>query len=136
MMGPHVDGKPAVLLSIVLPAGPVDGGGGPGPAGSVVTAEFELDGQRFMALNGGPAHTFSEGISLFVSVASQEELDHYWDQLLAGAGGAEAMLTGGRLDDDDSWEALAREALDLLVHRQRPGATVRPLAPRPGAEAA
>jgi predicted 3-demethylubiquinone-9 3-methyltransferase (glyoxalase superfamily) len=62
------------------------GEGGPAPAGTVITAEFELAGQRFMALNGGPAHTFSEAISLFVSVESQPELDRYWDQLLAGGG--------------------------------------------------
>lgn len=54
------------------------------PPGSVMTVEFELDGQRFLALNGGPHFTFSEAISLAVNCASQQEIDYYWEQLTAG----------------------------------------------------
>ena len=57
--------------------------GGPGPAGSVVTGKFELAGQEFMALNGGPEFKFTEAISLFVSCETQEEVDYYWEKLSA-----------------------------------------------------
>jgi predicted 3-demethylubiquinone-9 3-methyltransferase (glyoxalase superfamily) len=57
---------------------------GPGPAGSVMLAEFELNGQKFAALNGGPAHTFNEAISIVVPCADQAEVDYYWDRLSAG----------------------------------------------------
>ena len=54
------------------------------PAGSVMTVAFELDGQPFTALNGGPAFTFNEAVSFQVTCATQEEIDHYWDALSAG----------------------------------------------------
>jgi len=60
------------------------GEGGPAPAGSVMSATFELEGQRFMALNGGPHFKFSDGISLFVDCATQEEVDDLWERLSAG----------------------------------------------------
>jgi len=59
---------------------------GPGPAGSVVLAEFELNGQRFSALNGGPQYSFSAAISIVVPCADQAEVDYYWDSLLSGGG--------------------------------------------------
>jgi predicted 3-demethylubiquinone-9 3-methyltransferase (glyoxalase superfamily) len=58
---------------------------GPGPDGSVMTVAFELDGQQFTALNGGPIFKFTEAISLVVNCDSQEEVDYYWDRLSAGA---------------------------------------------------
>ena len=60
------------------------GEAGPGPQGSLMSATFELAGQRFMALNGGPSFTFSQGISLFVSCETQEEVDELWDKLSEG----------------------------------------------------
>jgi predicted 3-demethylubiquinone-9 3-methyltransferase (glyoxalase superfamily) len=57
---------------------------GPGEPGSFMTASFELNGQEFMALNGGPVFTFSPAISLFVNCESQEEIDHFWDKLSEG----------------------------------------------------
>ncbi|MCY1353495.1 3-demethylubiquinone-9 3-methyltransferase [compost metagenome] len=54
------------------------------PPGSVMTIAFELDGQPFTALNGGPMFRFNEAISLQVNCASQAEIDHYWDRLCAG----------------------------------------------------
>ena len=57
---------------------------GPGPAGSVMMANFNLNGQDFMALNGGPVFKFTEAISFFVSCETQEEVDHYWDKLSEG----------------------------------------------------
>jgi predicted 3-demethylubiquinone-9 3-methyltransferase (glyoxalase superfamily) len=61
--------------------------GGPGPVGTVMTVEFELDGQRVVGINGGPQFTFSEAVSLQVDCADQDEVDHYWQRL--GDGGQE-----------------------------------------------
>jgi len=60
------------------------GDAGPGPAGTVMSASFQLEGQEFMALNGGPDHKFSEAISLFVNCETQEEVDKLWNQLSEG----------------------------------------------------
>ena len=60
------------------------GSAGPRPEGSVMTVEFELDGQRFVALNGGPNYTFSEAISFQVECGTQEEVDEYWSKLSEG----------------------------------------------------
>ena len=57
---------------------------GPGPVGSVMLVEFELNGQKFSALNGGPQFTFNEAISIVVPCADQAEVDYYWDRLSAG----------------------------------------------------
>jgi predicted 3-demethylubiquinone-9 3-methyltransferase (glyoxalase superfamily) len=54
------------------------------PVGSVLTVEFELDGQQFLALNGGPEFKFTEAMSLIVNCDTQEEVDHYWSRLSAG----------------------------------------------------
>ena len=58
--------------------------GGPAPAGSVLTASFELEGLEFTALNGGPQFPFTEAISLSVSCETQDEVDYYWDRLSEG----------------------------------------------------
>src|SRR5205085_3101208 len=60
------------------------GKAGPGPEGSVMMINFELEGQYFMALNGGPTFKFTPAISLFVNCDSQEEVDALWDKLSAG----------------------------------------------------
>lgn len=60
------------------------GDAGPGPKGSVMTMSFELEGQPFMALNGGPTFKFAEGISLFVDCPTQAEVDELWEKLSAG----------------------------------------------------
>jgi len=60
------------------------GEAGPMPKGTVMSVIFELDGQRFHALNGGPSFRFSEGISLFVSCETQAEVDELWEKLSAG----------------------------------------------------
>ena len=57
---------------------------GPGPAGSVATVEFELNGQQFMVLNGGPQYTFNEAVSVTIPCADQAEVDYYWDRLAEG----------------------------------------------------
>ncbi len=64
------------------------GDAGPGPKGSVMTVQFQLDGQEIIALNGGPMYKFTEAISLSVDCKSQEEVDRYWTKL-TGDGGQE-----------------------------------------------
>lgn len=54
------------------------------PDGSVMTVEFEIEGQPFVALNGGPQFTFNEAISFQIPCATQGEIDHYWEKLAAG----------------------------------------------------
>jgi len=60
------------------------GEAGPGPKGSVMTASFRIEGQEFIALNGGPQYKFTEAVSFVVNCKTQEEIDHYWDKLLEG----------------------------------------------------
>ena len=60
------------------------GESGPGPKGSIVTIEFELNGQKFIALNGGPEFKFNESVSFMVECDSQQEIDYYWEKLTAG----------------------------------------------------
>jgi predicted 3-demethylubiquinone-9 3-methyltransferase (glyoxalase superfamily) len=60
--------------------------GGPGPKGQVMTGSFQLDGQEFIALNGGPQFKFTEAISFLINCDTQEEVDYYWEKLLAGGG--------------------------------------------------
>jgi predicted 3-demethylubiquinone-9 3-methyltransferase (glyoxalase superfamily) len=60
------------------------GEAGPGPKGSVMSATFELEGQEFLVLNGGPHFKFTPAISFFVKCTTQEEVDMYWDKLSAG----------------------------------------------------
>jgi predicted 3-demethylubiquinone-9 3-methyltransferase (glyoxalase superfamily) len=60
--------------------------GGPMPAGALMHASFELDGQRFMAMDGGPHFAFAEGTSLFVNAETQDEIDRLWDALTVDGG--------------------------------------------------
>src|SRR5262245_20816740 len=60
------------------------GEAGPGPAGRVLTASFEINGMEFTALNGGPQFKFTEAISFQVPCESQEEVDYYWEKLSEG----------------------------------------------------
>jgi predicted 3-demethylubiquinone-9 3-methyltransferase (glyoxalase superfamily) len=57
---------------------------GPRPAGTVMTVEFELDGQRFVGINGGPQFTFSEAVSFQINCEDQAEVDYYWERLADG----------------------------------------------------
>ena len=62
------------------------GDSGPGPKGSVMTVAFELDGEKFTALNGGPIFKFTEAISLVVNCENQDEIDYFWEKLTANGG--------------------------------------------------
>jgi predicted 3-demethylubiquinone-9 3-methyltransferase (glyoxalase superfamily) len=88
------------------------GEAGPRPAGSVMIVRFELDGQEFSALNGGPQFTFDEAVSFQVSCDSQAETDYYWDQLTEG--GEESQC--GWLKDKFgvSWQVVPTEIIELL----------------------
>jgi predicted 3-demethylubiquinone-9 3-methyltransferase (glyoxalase superfamily) len=87
------------------------------PAGSVMVVDFELDGQRFTALNGGPHFKFNEAISLVVHCKSQEEVDHYWSRL--GDGGDERAQQCGWLKDrfGVSWQVVPDRLNELLGDR-------------------
>lgn len=84
------------------------------PAGSVMVAAFELDGQPFTALNGGPQFRFSEAVSLMVSCETQEEVDYYWERL--SAGGEEQAQQCGWLKDRFglSWQIVPTALLRLM----------------------
>lgn len=84
------------------------------PAGSVLTVAFELDGQGFTALNGGPDFRFNEAISLQVGCATQEELDRYWDKL--SAGGDQAAQQCGWLKDKYglSWQIVPAALTEMM----------------------
>jgi predicted 3-demethylubiquinone-9 3-methyltransferase (glyoxalase superfamily) len=88
------------------------GSAGPRPEGTVMTVDFELDGQEFVALNGGPEFTFNEAISFQVSCESQEEVDRYWSAL--SEGGEEGPC--GWLKDrfGVSWQIIPTALLRLL----------------------
>src|ERR1044071_7144397 len=58
--------------------------GSPGPAGSVMTVDFQIEGQQFIALNGGPDFKFTEAVSFVVNCKTQKEVDYYWKKLSAG----------------------------------------------------
>lgn len=60
------------------------GEGGPGPAGSVMTIAFEIEGQEFVALNGGPLFKFTPAVSFVINCETQEEVDNFWEKLSAG----------------------------------------------------
>lgn len=89
------------------------GEAGPGPKGTVMVVEFQLAGQRFLALNGGPHFKFTEAISLAVDCATQEEVDDLWRKLTSG-GGKEAPC--GWLKDRFglSWQVVPSAAVKLL----------------------
>jgi predicted 3-demethylubiquinone-9 3-methyltransferase (glyoxalase superfamily) len=85
---------------------------GPGPKGSVMTVEFKLEGQDFIALNGGPTYRFTPAISLFVDCKTQKEVDELWKKL--SAGGKEVAC--GWLEDKYglSWQIVPNMLLRLL----------------------
>ena len=90
------------------------------PAGSVLTVEFELDGQKFTALNGGPIFTFNEAISLEVHCETQDEIDYYWEKLSAG-GDPKAQQCGWLKDRDGvSWQVVPTLLTEMLTDEKSP----------------
>lgn len=86
-------------------------------AGSVMTVEFEINGQRFIALNGGPEFTFNESISFMVPCADQKEVDYYWQRLTEG--GEESVC--GWLKDRFglSWQVVPQRLTEMLEDRDQ-----------------
>ena len=89
------------------------------PAGSVMTVSFELDGQRFTALNGGPLFKFNEAISFQISCDTQQEVDHYWSKLSAG-GDPNAQQCGWLKDKFGlSWQIVPTAVFEMLSGADR-----------------
>src|SRR5262249_9823580 len=97
------------------------GDAGPGPKGTVMTANFQLDGQEFVALNGGPHFKFTEAISFVVNCETQQEVDEFWEKL--SAGGSESQC--GWLKDKFglSWQIVPTALPKLLQHKDPKKAT-------------
>jgi len=83
------------------------------PVGSVLTIEFEIEGQKFVALNGGPQFQFNESVSFVVNCETQKEVDYYWEKLSAGGGQESAC---GWLKDKFgvSWQVTPAVLIDML----------------------
>jgi predicted 3-demethylubiquinone-9 3-methyltransferase (glyoxalase superfamily) len=99
---------------------------GPGPAGSVLTVEFTANGQRFVALDGGPDFTFDEAVSFQILCADQREIDHYWTALTDGGG--EGGPCGWLKDRYGlSWQVVYAPLLDMIADPdpEKAGRTLR-----------
>lgn len=88
------------------------GPGGPGPEGGVMTADFELDGYRVTALNGGPAFNFTEAVSFMIDCADQAEVDHYWDKLVDGGKPSQCGWLKDRFGF--SWQVVPKQLFETL----------------------
>jgi len=93
------------------------GSAGPRPEGTVMTVTFELDGQKFLALNGGPDFKFNEAVSFQIHCRDQDEVDHYWEKL--GDGGEHGPC--GWLKDRFglSWQVVPNRLTELLTDSDR-----------------
>ena len=93
------------------------GSAGPRPEGTVMTVTFELDGQEFLALNGGPDFKFNEAVSFQIHCRDQDEVDHYWEKL--GEGGEHGPC--GWLKDRFglSWQVVPNRLTELLTDSDR-----------------
>jgi predicted 3-demethylubiquinone-9 3-methyltransferase (glyoxalase superfamily) len=90
---------------------------GPGPERTVMVASFELDGQKFLALNGGPQFTFSPAVSFLVNCETQEEVDDYWEKLSQGG---EKLQCGWLRDKYGlSWQIVPTVLGELLQDKDR-----------------
>ena len=91
------------------------------PPGSAMTVQFELEGQSFTALNGGPVFKFTEAVSFVIHCADQAEVDHYWDKLSAG-GDPKAQQCGWLKDKFGlSWQVVPDVMIELLKDPAKAG---------------
>ena len=88
------------------------GDAGPGPKGSVMTASFQIEGQEFVALNGGPVYQFTPAISFVVNCETQAEVDYYWDKL--SAGGREVQCGWVTDKFGVSWQVVPAILVDIV----------------------
>jgi predicted 3-demethylubiquinone-9 3-methyltransferase (glyoxalase superfamily) len=91
---------------------------GPGPAGTVMTVEFELNGQEFVGLNGGPQDKFNWAVSFVVNCETQEEVDFYWEKL--SEGGGEKSRCGWVKDKFGLWWQVTPTILTKLIGDEAP----------------
>lgn len=113
---PHKRG-PSRIVSITRYEEGMEVPGGESMLGQVLTAVFELDGQRFMALDGGPVFKFTEAISLYVECEDQAEVDYFWERLSAVP---EAEQCGWLKDRFGlSWQIVPKQLGGLLTHPDR-----------------
>lgn len=87
---------------------------GPGPEGTAMVVEWQMNGQRFMGINGGPQFTFDEAISFLIECDDQDEIDAYWDALLAG-GGTESQCGWLRDRFGLSWQVVPTGMEELFA---------------------
>jgi predicted 3-demethylubiquinone-9 3-methyltransferase (glyoxalase superfamily) len=91
-------------------------GNAPGPQGGILTIDFELDGVRFTALNGGPQYKFNPAVSFFIRCESQQEIDYYWDRLTDGGG---EVACGWLYDKFGlSWQVVPANIAELVGNRK------------------
>jgi predicted 3-demethylubiquinone-9 3-methyltransferase (glyoxalase superfamily) len=89
------------------------------PEGTVMTVEFLIEGQKFIALNGGPLFKFNEAVSFLVNCASQQEIDYYWEKLTPG-GDPKAQQCGWLKDKFGvSWQVVPEQLHDMMTDRDR-----------------
>jgi predicted 3-demethylubiquinone-9 3-methyltransferase (glyoxalase superfamily) len=98
---------------------------GPGEPGTVLTIDFELDGQPFTGINGGPMFTFDEAVSFLIEVEDQTELDYYWDTLSAGGKEGECGWLTDRFGL--SWQVVPKGWSKLIQDPERADRTMRAL---------
>jgi predicted 3-demethylubiquinone-9 3-methyltransferase (glyoxalase superfamily) len=91
------------------------GDSGPGPKGSVMTASFQLEGQEFTALNGGPMFKFTEAVSFVVNCETQAEVDHYWDKLVEGGSPQQCGWLKDRFGL--SWQVVPTVLVDMMADK-------------------
>lgn len=87
---------------------------GPGAPGSVLTVDFEINGQKFVGLNGGPEFTFNEAISFQIHCADQAEVDYYWNRLLEG-GGQEIQCGWVKDKFGVSWQVVPEVLMEMIA---------------------
>jgi len=93
----------------------------PRPAGEVMTVEWELDGQRFVGINGGPEFKFDEAVSFAITVEDQDELDHYWEKLTDG--GSEGPCGWCKDRFGLSWQVVPKGMDELFADQDKSRAT-------------
>ena len=98
------------------------GDAGPGPKGTIMSVTFEIEGQEFIALNGGPIFTFSPAISFFVHCETQDEVDHYWTRLSEGGRNPAMRMAHGQIrrdladrPDDPSYAVGGQEPREIQI---------------------
>jgi predicted 3-demethylubiquinone-9 3-methyltransferase (glyoxalase superfamily) len=91
------------------------GESGPGSAGSVLTASFEIEGQEFVALNGGPQHKFTEAVSFVVNCKTQDEVDYFWNKL--SEGGYEDQCGWVKDKFGLSWQIVPTVLMELMADK-------------------